>query len=120
MASFHNPYQKGPDVGQGLQGIFQQIMQAMMMKKMMGGGGADKGPIGMDTVQPPPMNTGVMGTPGQFPPSPSPSPAMPGQPPASGMGGALGGMSPDQIQQILRMVQSLGLGQGMGGGMGRL
>ena len=37
MASFYNPYQKGPDFGQGIGDIAQQIMQILMMKKMFPG-----------------------------------------------------------------------------------
>ena len=77
---FHNPNMKGPDMGQGIGGLLQMIMQMMMMKKMMGEQGgqgedpmsaiADPGaginsPQGLMGQQGPPM--GGMGQP-QMPP----------------------------------------------------
>ncbi len=34
MANFYNPFQKGPDFAQGIEGIINQIMQMMMVKKL--------------------------------------------------------------------------------------
>jgi len=55
--SFHNPYMKTPDWGQGMQDIGQQIMLMRLMQQLMGGGDQqtqtpDTSPQGM----PPPMS----------------------------------------------------------------
>ena len=112
--SFYNPYQKGPDFGQGMGDIAQQIMQILMMKKMFPGQQQQglQGPLtggGAGGVGAGGMGGGM--------------PGMGGGMGAGGMGaggaGAAGGMDPQMLMQLLKM---LGLGGGMpgmgGGGMG--
>ena len=112
--SFYNPYQKGPDFGQGMGDIAQQIMQILMMQKMFpgqkqqglqgpltGGGAGGIGAGGMGGGMP--GMGGGMGAGG------------------AGMGaggaGAAGGMDPQMLMQLLKMLGLGGGGMG-GGGMG--
>ena len=48
--SFHNPYMKTPDWGQGMQDIGQQIMLMRLMQQLMGGG--DQQPQMPTTIPP--------------------------------------------------------------------
>ena len=92
--SFYNPLKQGPDWGQGLQGLFQNIMQAMMMKKMMGGGG-----------QPPTPTLGQTPTP---PPNSMAGYQMFGNQAAQNQQDRPYGIDPMTLQMIMRLIQNIG------------
>jgi len=106
--SFYNPYQKGPDMSQGINDFVGKLMQMMMMKQMFGqqggvqaqGGGPlgqAGGPAGPPQMQgqgqgggpPPGMAGGQMG--------PPPGPQMTGQGQA---GGAMPMVDPNKDLKI--------------------
>lgn len=119
--SFFNPYMKGPDYGQGMQGIISQLMQLLMMGKMFPG--QQQQP---QTPQQTAEAAGHAG--GQIAPQPDAArlaqtimPQQQGMTGLQGMGQPMmpqgGGMdqlqgmpniSPEMLQQIIRM---LGMGQ---------
>jgi hypothetical protein len=111
MASFYNPYQKGPDFGQGIGDIANQIMQVLMMKKMFPGqqqqATLGQTPLGL------PGGGGPMG--GQFQQPPG---QMPDQPFAQG--GTMGQpqMDPKMLMLLMKLLGGGGMSGMGGGGMG--
>jgi hypothetical protein len=69
MASFYNPYMKGPDFGGGLGELGMQILQLLMAQRMF--------PQGQKTqVAPTPLPTTGAGAPFSRPPVQQPPPQM--------------------------------------------
>jgi len=115
--SFYNPNMKGPDWGQGLQGLMQNIMMAMMMKKMFPGGSKTQAPTealppSRAIGRPPDIMQGG-GFPGQ------PSGPQGGQPPGPPMGmggpsmappGGPQGMDKQKLMQLLMQLMGRGAG----------
>ena len=110
--SVYNPYSKYPDVGQGINDMVMQLVQMMMMKKMMGGGGQQTTQLGQTPApqggmmppnpQTPWMRQGASGVQLQ------PSGKLTGNIGQMAPGG--GGMTPEQLQQLLPLLaQALGL-----------
>ncbi len=95
---FYSPYQKGPDIGSGINDLVSQLMQILMMKKMFPG-----------------QETSVGQTP--LPQSPQ-NPSMPMNRMGGGMGQnvmnqapqSMGGIDPMMIQKIMQMLRMQGGG----------
>ena len=95
--NFYNPYMRGPDIGQGMQGIMQTVLPLLMMKKMFPQNqqlpqpqGQAQGNVGMPAMA---AGQGAMGAP---------------QSPVQGQASAMPNIPPGFLQFLLPYLQMSG------------
>ncbi len=106
----YSPFMKGPDFGGGIEDFVNRMMQMMMVSKM--GQGQPSTSVGQSPInpmagnRPMPQGMGAMMPPhnGNYGPQ---------QPP---MGGNEYGLTPDQLQQLMALMKTMGGPMGMMGG----